>query len=124
MSNGEKLYAGLRKAVIKSLTTDWHPNWDDIAKPAHKGFIKDLRDDACVAFGWNIADARGKKRENLEFELRVFVTDGWFGSDIGKPVFLSDILVRFAECMADPEEAERLVANSLTEFRKKMQKEI
>ena len=124
MSHGEKLYAGLRKAVMKSLTTDWHPDWDDIAEPAYRGFLKDLRDDACVDFGWNVVYAKGKKRENLEFELRAFIRDGCLDNDIGKPVLLSDILASFAKDMADPEEAERLVANSLTKFRKKMQKEI
>ena len=124
MSHGEKLYAGLRKAVMKSLTTDWHPDWDDIAEPAYKGFLKDLRDDASVNFGWNIYSIRGQKRKNLEFEVQAFIMDSCLDNDLGKPVLLSDILARFAKDMADPEEAERLVENSLIEFRKKMQREI
>ena len=122
MSQGEKLYAGLRKAVTKSLTTDWRPDWEDIAEPAYRGFIEDLRDDASVMPSWKIYLANGRKRKNLEFELQAFIKDGCLDNELGKPRLLSDILVAFAKSL-DAEEAERLVANSLTEFRKKMQKE-
>lgn len=122
MSHGEKLYAGLRKAVLKSMTTDWDPDWDDIAKSAHAGFIKDMKDDAIVEYSWNIMSASNKKRKNLEFELQIYIRDDEVRNELAKSRLLSDILVGFAEVL-DADEAERLVANSLTEFRKKMQKE-
>ena len=122
MSQGEKLYAGLRKAVTKSLTTDWDPDWFDIAKSAHAGFIKDMQDDAKVDYSWNLMSASNKKRKNLEFELQIYIRDDEVRNELGKQRLLSDILVDFAKFL-DAEEAERLVANSLTEFRKKMQKE-
>jgi nicotinamide mononucleotide adenylyltransferase len=122
MSQGEKLYAGLRKAVTKSLTTDWAPDWFDIAKSAHAGFIKDMQDDAKVHYSWNLMSASNKKRKNLEFELQIYIRDDEVRNELGKQKLLSDILVDFAKFL-DAEEAERLVANSLTEFRKKMQKE-
>jgi nicotinamide mononucleotide adenylyltransferase len=127
MSQGEKLYAGLRKAVTKSLTTDWAPDWFDIAKSAHAGFIKDMQDDAKVQYSWNLMSASNKKRKNLEFELQIYIRsdchrDDEVRNELGKQKLLSDILVEFAKFL-DAEETERLVANSLTEFRKKMQKE-
>ena len=122
MSQGEKLYAGLRKAVTKSLTTNWDPDWFDIAKSAHAGFIKDMQDDAKVHYSWNLMSASNKKRKNLEFELQIYIRDDEVRNELGKKKLLSDILVDFAKFL-DAEEAERLVANSLTEFRKKMQKE-
>ena len=122
MSQGEKLYAGLRKAVTNTLTTNWDPDWFDIAKSAHAGFIKDMQDDAKVHYSWNLMSASNKKRKNLEFELQIYIRDDEVRNELGKKKLLSDILVDFAKFL-DAEEAERLVANSLTEFRKKMQKE-
>lgn len=119
MSEGEHTYNGMREKIIQSLTDSWEPDWHVFAEEAFKGFVKDLHDDVDImALSWFMNKETGKPEEYKEITLACHIFNVDDPPFFGPKISLSDILFDHAEDQG-MEATERLIAASLSAFRKR-----
>ena len=120
MSYGEYIYKAMRKDIIKSLVKNWEPDWEDFAKPAYIGFVKDINDDLEI-YCPSIRPEKGAEElpKDAEVLLQAYLSDDQDLPGIGPKKLLSDVLVDMAEGQGI-EDAEMLIANSMSAFREKL----
>lgn len=110
MSDDVKAYEALRKSFIDSLAHEWHPQGDGFFDGVRNAFIEYFKDDVRI---WPVTEGRE------ELMIQAYINDSDEFPDIGKEEPLSRILVFYSE-EHGVEETERVVANSMAAFRKKV----